>query len=236
MATFTANLQGALAQAVQAAVTTVLQQQNAPPRQPQVQLAQHPRDEDNSDNDSAENVFAELPHHRRQDNIAALVDHQLNRQYNQAEDRRWDSGFRVEILEFSGNLSTEEFLDWLSTIEEILEYKRIPQDQCVPLVASRFRNRAMACWQQIKESRRRAGKPRIDTWKRLKKHMRRAFLPYNYERTLYNKLQSLRQGARTMDEYATAFNMVAITSYSVSFRSIPSASDLPTELPPLRDI
>lgn len=43
--------------------------------------------------------------------------------------------------------------------------------------------------------------------------MRRAFLPYNYECTLYNKLQSLRQGSRTVDEYATDFfHMVARTT------------------------
>ena len=43
--------------------------------------------------------------------------------------------------------------------------------------------------------------------------MRRAFLPYNYERTLYNKLQALRQGGRTVGEYAIDFfHMVSRTA------------------------
>lgn len=213
---FTTGLQETLLHAIETAMTNVIN------RQPQPQLqnnppARHHHDDDNSDNDLAENLFAPAnnPVRRNQVRIAPPADHQLNRRDNQPEERRWDSGFRVEIPEFSGNLSAEEFLDWLSSIEEILEFKRIPEDQCVPLIAYRFKNRAMAWWQQIKESRRRAGKPRIETWERLKKHMRRAFLPYNYERTLYNKLQALRQGTRTVEEYsADFFTMVARSTIS----------------------
>ena len=103
---FTTNIHETLVQAVEVALTTVLQrQQNAPIQQPAVQEAQH-HQEDSSDDELAENYFANPLHRRNQANITAPADHQLLRHEIQAEDRRWDSGFRVEIPEFSGNLST----------------------------------------------------------------------------------------------------------------------------------
>lgn len=127
--TFTANLQETLVQAVEVALTTVLQrQQNAHEQQPQGHAHNHQQHEDSSDEDLAETLFANPRHLRNQVNVAAHAEHQLNRWENQPDDRRSDSGFWVEIPEFSGNLSTEEFLDWLSSVEEILEYKRIPED------------------------------------------------------------------------------------------------------------
>lgn len=62
---------------------------------------------------------------------------------------------------------------------------------------------ASAWWTQIKETRLRAEKSRIDTWERLKKYMRRFFLRYNYEQILYIKLHNICQGSRTVDEYAS---------------------------------
>lgn len=119
--------------------------------------------------------------------------------------QRWESDFRSEIPEFLGTLNPEDFIDWIHMVEEILEFKQVPPEMCVSLVVTRFKGRAMAWWQQLKESRRQAGKQRTDSWDRLLKHMRRNFLPYKYERTLYNKLQNLRQGNRSVEEYATDF-------------------------------
>ena len=65
----------------------------------------------------------------------------------QAHANRWESGFKLEIPEFLGGMQPEEFLDWVAAVEEILEFKRVPDDRRVSLVATKFRGRAAAWWQ-----------------------------------------------------------------------------------------
>jgi len=50
--------------------------------------------------------------------------------------------FKVEIPEFEGELDPDEFLGWLQTVERIFEYKDIPEDRKVKLVAVRLRKYA----------------------------------------------------------------------------------------------
>jgi hypothetical protein len=63
----------------------------------------------------------------------------------QALANRWESGFKLDILEFNGGLQPEEFLDWIAAVEEVLEFKGVPEDRRVSLVATKFRGRAAAC-------------------------------------------------------------------------------------------
>lgn len=57
---------------------------------------------------------------------------------------------RTKIPEFHGSLQPEAFLDWVVTVEGILEFKGVPEDKHVPLVATRLQNRATIWWQQLK--------------------------------------------------------------------------------------
>lgn len=43
--------------------------------------------------------------------------------YRHGIDRRWEAGFKVDIPEFHGNLHADELIDWLHTVEEILDFK-----------------------------------------------------------------------------------------------------------------
>jgi len=46
--------------------------------------------------------------------------------------------FKMEVPEFEGKLNPKEFLDWLHTVERVFEYKDIPEDNKVKLVALRL--------------------------------------------------------------------------------------------------
>ncbi|KAH9684874.1 Endonuclease [Citrus sinensis] len=69
------------------------------------------------------------------------------------DDRRWESGLRIDILKFQGSGRPEEFLDWINTIEEVFEYKEVPENKLVSLAGTRLRGRAVAWWQQTKLTR-----------------------------------------------------------------------------------
>ena len=52
------------------------------------------------------------------------------------------SNFKVEIPKFEGKLDPEKFLDWLRTVDRIFDYKDIPEDKKVKLIALRLRKYA----------------------------------------------------------------------------------------------
>ena len=118
--------------------------------------------------------------------------------------------FKVDIPEFEGQLDPDHFIDWLQTVERVFEYKDIPDDKKVKLVALKLRRYASIWWQNVVSSRLRKGKGKIRTWLKMREKLKSKFLPSHYIQDNYLKLHRLRQGARSVEEYTREFQQLLL--------------------------
>jgi len=118
--------------------------------------------------------------------------------------------FNVEILEFEGKLAPYEFFEWLQTVERILEYKDIPEDWKVKLVALRLRKYASLWWINLNAKRTRERKSKINTWDKIKSKMKARFLPSTYVEDRYMLFHHLTQGKMNVEEYTREFEKLMI--------------------------
>nr|GEW01279.1 hypothetical protein [Tanacetum cinerariifolium] len=88
---------------------------------------------------------------------------------------------------------------------EVFEFKEVPENKRVSLIATKLRGRASAWWQQMKLTNERVGKSKIMSWQKMKKCMRANFIPHNYQRLMYQRLQNLKQGSKSVEDYTTEF-------------------------------
>nr|GEU68731.1 putative reverse transcriptase domain-containing protein [Tanacetum cinerariifolium] len=122
--------------------------------------------------------------------------------------RREDEDEESEENPFGDGSSSDEqsgFIDWLAAVEEVFEFKEVPENKRVSLIATKLRGRASAWWQQMKLTRERVGKSKITSWKKMKKCTRANFIPHNYQRLMYQRLQNLKQGSKSVEDYTTEF-------------------------------
>ena len=56
----------------------------------------------------------------------------------QAHAIRWVDGFKPNIPEFQGNLQPDEFMDQVAAVGEVLNFKEVPEDRRVSLVATKL--------------------------------------------------------------------------------------------------
>jgi len=75
----------------------------------------------------------------------------------------------------------------------VFEYKDVPDDKKVKLVAFKRRKYASIWWSNILSKRIRKGKGKVRTWKKSKEKLKAKFLPLHYLQDNYTKLHNLRQ-------------------------------------------
>ncbi|XP_020694824.1 uncharacterized protein LOC110108492 [Dendrobium catenatum] len=123
---------------------------------------------------------------------------------------RDDSGVKVELPEFDGRLDPDEFVNWLHTVDRIIDFKEIPSERVVKLVAIKLKKNASLWWENLKRNRDREGKSKIVTWIKMKKELKRKYLPERYRQELFLKLHRLQQNQLTVEEYIAEFEQLSL--------------------------
>jgi polyribonucleotide nucleotidyltransferase len=69
------------------------------------------------------------------------------------------------------------------------------------MAALEFDDYALFWWEQLLNDREEAGQGTVHTWAEMKREMRARFVPRHHRRHLFDKLQNLKQGNLSVDEY-----------------------------------
>jgi len=108
---------------------------------------------------------------------------------------------KMKIPSFQGRTELEAYLEWEKKIELIFDCHNYSEEKKVKLAVIEFTDYAIIWWDQLVTNRRRNHERPIETWGELKALMRRRFVPSHYYRDLYQKLQNLTQGSRSVEDY-----------------------------------
>ena len=77
-----------------------------------------------------------------------------------------------------------------------------------------FQDYVLIWWEQVLERREVRGEPPITTWPQMKDVMRARFVPTYYNLVLFKKLQLLKQGTKSVEEYYKEMEIAMIRPMS----------------------
>jgi len=108
---------------------------------------------------------------------------------------------RFDIPKFYGTSDPEAYFSWVLKVDKIFRVQRFSDNKKVALASMEFEEYALLWWEQLQDARVANHQQPIDTWVEMKETMYKRFVPSHYTRDLYKKLQELKQGLKSVDEY-----------------------------------
>uniref|UniRef100_A0A2N9GDV0 RNA-directed DNA polymerase n=1 Tax=Fagus sylvatica TaxID=28930 RepID=A0A2N9GDV0_FAGSY len=117
---------------------------------------------------------------------------------------------KVDIPDFEGKMQPDDFIDWLTTVERIFDFKDVPENRKVKVVAIKLRKHASIWWEHLKRQREREGRERITTWAKMKRELKRKYLPDHYKQDAFMKFHNFKQRELSVEEYTAEFDHLMI--------------------------
>ena len=117
---------------------------------------------------------------------------------------------KMDILVYEGNLDVEELLDLIRALDTYFDYEDIEEDKKVKHVVTKLKGHATLWWDELQADRHCKGKKKIKSWDRMIAKMKEKFIPKDYQITLFQRMQNLRQKLMSVKEYIEEFYRINI--------------------------
>jgi len=102
---------------------------------------------------------------------------------------------KVDISEFDGMLQPDEFVDWLQTVERVFEYKEVPEEQKVKIVAAKLKKHASIWWENLKRKHKCEGRSKVKTWNKMCQKLTRKYLHSHSYQYHFTQIQSSKRSS-----------------------------------------
>ncbi|KAH0776517.1 hypothetical protein KY290_007928 [Solanum tuberosum] len=120
------------------------------------------------------------------------------------------NSIKMKMPSFKGTRDPDLYLDWERRVEAIFDCHNYFEGKKVKLVVVEFSDYAASWWKKLARDRLQEELPPIATWAEMKRVMRKRFIPSYFQRDLQSRLQHLKQGSMSVDEYFKSMDMAMI--------------------------
>jgi hypothetical protein len=108
---------------------------------------------------------------------------------------------KFTMPKFDGRSDPEDYFTWELKVEKIFRLHNYAEEKKLAMASLEFEGYALIWWEQLLRDCEEDREDPIITWQEMKREMRIRFVPKHYRRDLFDKLQNLRQGSFSIEEY-----------------------------------
>jgi hypothetical protein len=120
---------------------------------------------------------------------------------------------KFSMPKFEGTSDPDAYLTWELNVDKIFRVHNYSEEKKVHIAALDFDGYALIWWEQIQNQREKNDELPVTTWAEMKREMRARFVPKHYKRELFDKLQNLKQGSKSVEEYYKEMEQAMIRAH-----------------------
>jgi hypothetical protein len=128
---------------------------------------------------------------------------------NHPNEERFDK-LKFSIPKFDDGSDPEAYLTWDLKVDKIFRMHNYSKEKKMTMAALEFDDYALIWWEQLLSDRENVGQGDVRSWAEMKREMRGKFVPKHYRRDLFDKLQNLRKGNLSVEDYYREMEKVMI--------------------------